>query len=281
MPKRHPRDEDYPAQVIPDSLAILVYCSAQWKPQFAESHASPTAVSYLLKTFHSVRKHFGKVVVYVADEEDRRVAEALPALDEVVKLELPKMPHPCGRDVLPLPVPALIHSRPLWRRHKYVYYSEADQTLLMRKPASLAASLDSESYLVPHRFERLIGAARPPRRLAEARFRDRRWVLRNTLRRPRENRFFAAEDVFEAYGAAWLCRSEFLDRVDFSSWRQDALRNEVCVWTPMTVACHRLMDFGKALKTSDPLEFFVEHLSALDNGLAATGVSIADCPGYW
>lgn len=132
--------------------------------------------NYFIVTFYSIYRYFTNIIVYVASQHDVDLLSSwnLPIL-KIINLDdtLSKVPkdkyffvNPQHTEARPrnqlLPKYALLSaseslkSDPTWSQYQYLYYTEGDQMLHLRKIKLLLKAIDSrggKDILVPHRMQ--------------------------------------------------------------------------------------------------------------------------------
>jgi hypothetical protein len=127
-------------------------------------------------TFYSVYRYFSEILVYVASEQDKQLLESwnIPAkkiivMDSILAAVPPekyffhdnqrKEPRPRNQLLPKYSLLAAVESfktDPSWSEYRYLYYTEGDQILHLRKLKYLIRALDArdgKDALIPHRMQ--------------------------------------------------------------------------------------------------------------------------------
>ena len=162
-----------PSSRISHTLCVIPYSdaianAASLPPHSRDMHRTLRRLTFLA-TFHSIYKHFPHIAIYVASERDKLIIEkmALPVI-AVVDMSSTLQQVPQNLYFKNRPVSQLLPKYTLldvadkvaiggeWGHFSYVYYSEGDQILHMRKTRLLLSVLDASNgtvVMVPHRMQ--------------------------------------------------------------------------------------------------------------------------------
>lgn len=205
-------------------------------------------LGYLRRTVENLKFQFaGPIMVSVCNETDRLAAESLGVIVMLVPNVDPAL--------LPSSTLTILQREPL--QADLLYYTEGDQLLSCSANFDYRSILDAGTYLVPHRLEEPYGnVGRDKGPLV--RVGDREFVVAND--QPEKsvfaNNFYVCQSEHSAFGGAYLCTREFFNCVKFQ-FSQTFPVEHASGFDPFASS-------RQALKTLRYLDFYVEHLSALD-----------------
>ena len=142
------------------TIAVLIYSSIAFSIAKQVPIQSQIRIPFFESTFWSVYRHFPTVVVYVADEKDKKAVEEMniPAW-KVMQLQVPLDNK--NRTVA-LPRYGLLHlmnnmkTNPEYSNFDYVFFTEGDQILHFRQEKPIYDLIDESNGTmigIPHRMQ--------------------------------------------------------------------------------------------------------------------------------
>lgn len=256
---------NYFPEKLPNSVGIVCFHTGDWRTGKDKSCVN---FVYIIKTLASLSEYVDKIFLYVCEDGMEFLCKLYEKL-EVRKIN-PLQEYDDNKLVYPIGKYALL-DKP-WKGYDFVFFTESDQVIYSRGLLKFVSQLNDCQYLSPHRLERRYKHFNQNGQPI-VKFDGNEYVLynhSNTTLIPFGD-FWLAIDFRSSYGAAWIAKSNLLDIVDFNQYSQKSLH------TPSLV----MFDTFQALKTKNVFDFFVDHLSGLDNALSQDGYSIQSFPGKW
>lgn len=255
-------------KLLDGSMALIPYFGGESTAVHAHRM---TNIVYYMKTLQSMRKNFTRVVTFVQNDHDLKLLSLLPGTPEVIKIEC---------EPIFLPIYALRHVQANRKdfRFKYIFYTEADHILYTNCLTDIAEQLDKATYIMPWRFTRIHPFVTYPTVKVEetcpvTRFDGKTYEIRHYVKKKRDGRFVTITNMARAFSGCWLAKRNLFMQSEFK--KSDGL--------PIEHACFSLFDEKRqALRTYDPYEFFVDHLSGFEQTLRDhKDMNIMDVPGGW
>lgn len=253
---------------LPNSMALIPYYGGN---SSAVHCNRATNVIYFLKTFASMNKYFTKVVPFVQNDYDFDLLNKLPGKINPIKIEC---------DPIYLPIYSLKHVQENEQEFPfdYIFYTEGDHILYCHDLPAMAAACNDNTYIMPWRFTRIptnvaYASVKFTEMCPTIRFDDKTYEIRHYTQRRKEGRFFQLGSIVRAFSGCWLLNRHLFLKADFRRSRE----------LPIEHACWSLFERGRiALKTSDPLDFFVDHLSGYEQTLRdSKNIHVKEIPGVW
>lgn len=262
MLKSQPSFTDFSPCFIKDCIGIVPFHKSEWRTGEDKSIVNFT---YLLKTLASLSHIVCKIIVY----SDQDISFVCSLFKNVYfkKITVPQETE-SGKLVFPIGKYAIMEKD--WSNYKFVFFTESDQLIYSNK----IILPEDNQYISPHRLEQIFRNHNRRKNKQKVYFDRKNYILYNEF--PCENEyysnfFYRAKSFRASYGAAWIARSNFLEIIDFSKYKNRALH----------APCLALFEKGVALKTINKFDFFVDHLSGFDNSLSQGGFSIKNFPSKW
>lgn len=235
---------------MPSVLSILPFFGGK------DPVALEQRLDYLARSVLSVRQNFGSsILVGVCDRADEEL---------VKRLDCQTCLLPSISMLLPAALVAMVQRAAL--PFEYLYYSEGDQIVHFNPSIDLFALLDHESYVAPHRFEKLYHEWGADRGVVLEYNGDRYVAVNNQLdKTPVRSKFYNCSEPFSAFGGAYLCSKDLFSKIEPT-------------FTTLLPIEHAsgfdIFDVARfKLKSVDFFDFFVEHLSGYDNHKKLAGSS--------
>lgn len=248
---------------IKNSVAGLAYCSFDWRTNLQIYNSQ----CYLIKSFYKAKRSFDKVIVYTANKKDFDFASSLSDIDEVIFFDIKKSPmHAPYGEIYPIPLYSVIDLQKKSKDFEFVFYTEADSIFYISN-IEILKILNSENYFIPHRIEKILNNFKKPdvwKHFPEIIFNDRKYMQKNyETPKNKKEKFFIPENYKSLYGGSWLCKSDFLKKIDFTP-----LENKCLVKIPFDhiaeAGGYYLKNYGTPLKSVNVFDLFIEHLSGFD-----------------
>jgi len=113
--------------------------------------AKKSAWLFVKATFWSVRRQFDSVVLGACNADDVKLLKQLPAW-QVYALSGAHCRENSGIALLDFAWQAIRNNSSQWSSFKYIYFTEADVVLYLRRHKNVEDALQKHGMLVPHRF---------------------------------------------------------------------------------------------------------------------------------
>jgi hypothetical protein len=252
---------------IPNSVGIVPYSDRWWRSDNKNYSASLSKLVHLIKSISSLSMYVTETHLFCADKE--KVQFLCNYFHNLFIHEVdPGTDVDTNRPVFPFGKYALL--RDFWKHFKYVFYNESDQVIFSNRLGAYLTQLDDSNYLSPHRFERDFRRSNC-RNQPIVKYNEINYVHYNAPRHTSNELVTKCQTFKESYGAAWIAKSESVKKADFNLPEGDGLH----------APCLAMFKKLTALKTSQCLDFFADHLGGYSNALEVAGFDIENFPNCW
>lgn len=228
-------------QTTDNTVALIPYFGGdETAPGTAANSRRANRLGYLQQTIDSVYKLTPRIIVGVSTADPSSTPFELGCVVQIFDCEPRFIPATLAR----------------WAQAElsnvsYVYFTEADQILSFNHDCFTV--IDNDTYLAPHRIERLGQLGEGASRGMVVKYAGDKWLLPNGV--PWGPDFYHPVGLVDQYGGAFLATWNLFSRVVF----QDSYHSPV-----EHVSGFYISSTGHTLKTSNWRDFFVDHLSGYE-----------------